>query len=200
MENISSRIKKLRKTLGLTQTEMAKKIGISRSHVANMERNEREPRSIHLMAMHDRLGVSEDWLMTGEGDMFENRIMEAAGPAEQEKKGMAMDIPDGPRLEGLSSNPHGAAFWADMQEGVKMMSGIIARQADRSLQKPVLPYHNMYMNAKGCLEYMQRAMDRLERQWQQDMQAMFDGYMAEATASSLRADVPGQADCPNEKQ
>jgi transcriptional regulator with XRE-family HTH domain len=67
---ISSRIRRIRKTLNMSQVEFAKAIYISNGYIAELECEHRRvnDRIIHLISL--TFGVNEKWLKTGEGDMF----------------------------------------------------------------------------------------------------------------------------------
>ena len=70
---IHERIKAVRKTVGISQTEFGKRIGISRDAVNNIENGrlkkpeQKEPLYRLICA---EFNVSEQWLRTGEGEMF----------------------------------------------------------------------------------------------------------------------------------
>lgn len=68
---MNTRIKEIRTTLGMTQTEFGERIGFSRPMVANLEgagRAEIKDHAIHLLCKE--YNVNEEWLRTGEGEMF----------------------------------------------------------------------------------------------------------------------------------
>lgn len=67
---MNERIKKLRKTLGLTQQEFADRLGTTRNNIAGYEIDRRSPSSSVISLICREFGVSEEWLRTGEGDMF----------------------------------------------------------------------------------------------------------------------------------
>lgn len=67
------RIKLLRKTLGLTQTEFGQKIGVKQATVTGYESGARAPTDSVVLGMVRAFGVSETWLRTGEGEMFPQR-------------------------------------------------------------------------------------------------------------------------------
>jgi transcriptional regulator with XRE-family HTH domain len=71
----NQRIREARKTLKLTQTEFAKEIFVSTSYIPELENGHRiaNDRILHLISM--TFGISEAWLKTGEGTMF-NRTPE----------------------------------------------------------------------------------------------------------------------------
>ena len=57
MANVGERIKKARKAVGLTQVELAKKISMSQSYIADMERNRHNPSLAALQLIADALHV-----------------------------------------------------------------------------------------------------------------------------------------------
>ncbi len=67
---IEERIKMLRLDLGLNQTDFAQKTNISRSMVAAIELGTREVKDIHIAQICSAFNVSETWLRTGEGSMY----------------------------------------------------------------------------------------------------------------------------------
>ena len=67
---MNTRIKLLRKKLELTQTEFAQKIGLSQNYVWMIERGDRCPSDRTIADICREFDVSEDWLRTGEGEMF----------------------------------------------------------------------------------------------------------------------------------
>lgn len=66
----NTRIRKLRKTLDLTQTEFARRIGTTQNSVANYETGHRNPSSSVVNNICKEFHVSETWLRTGSGEMF----------------------------------------------------------------------------------------------------------------------------------
>ena len=67
---MESRIKLLRKALGITQEEFSKRIGLARNSVANYEIGRREPTNAVLVSICREFNVSYAWLKDGIGDMF----------------------------------------------------------------------------------------------------------------------------------
>ena len=65
------RIKKLRKTLDLTQQEFADKIGVKRNTVGQWEIGRNSITDQVVFSICREFDVSEEWLRTGEGEMFE---------------------------------------------------------------------------------------------------------------------------------
>ena len=64
------RVIMFRKDKKLSQQELADAIGVSRGYIGDIERNRSEPSSNFLTLLASKLGVSVDWLLTGEGDMY----------------------------------------------------------------------------------------------------------------------------------
>lgn len=67
---MNERIKKLRKVLDLTQQEFADRIGIKRNSFANYETGRNTPIGAIIVSICREFNVNEDWLRTGEGEMF----------------------------------------------------------------------------------------------------------------------------------
>lgn len=67
---MNERLKKLRRELGLTQQEFADKIGVKRNSLANYETGRNTPIDAIIVSICREFNVNEDWLRTGEGDMF----------------------------------------------------------------------------------------------------------------------------------
>lgn len=70
MNAVNERLKKLRKTLDLTQQEFAAKIGSKRNTIAKYETNTNVPSAAVISLICREFNVNEEWLRTGEGDMF----------------------------------------------------------------------------------------------------------------------------------
>lgn len=67
---MNERIKAVRTALGLSQQEFAEKIGIKRGAVANYEVGRNEPIDAVVSLICKTYNVNENWLRTGEGEMF----------------------------------------------------------------------------------------------------------------------------------
>lgn len=68
---MNERIKKLRQTLGLSQDEFGRRLGVTRGAVTNIELNKVEPKPLFVDLICREFNVSEEWLRTGEGEMFQ---------------------------------------------------------------------------------------------------------------------------------
>lgn len=83
MENINNRIKKLRLSVGMNQTEFGQVIDASQNYLSNMEKGYRDvtEKIIKIVCLQSWNGkkVNEKWLRTGEGgddNMFQEDYLE----------------------------------------------------------------------------------------------------------------------------
>ncbi len=60
----------LRKTLGFNQKEMGDKIKLSQTHISSLENGAREATDRIISDICREFNVNEQWLRTGEGEMF----------------------------------------------------------------------------------------------------------------------------------
>lgn len=67
---MNERIKQLRKALDLTQQEFADRIGMKRNSIANYEIGRNTPIDAVIVSICREFNVNEEWLRTGEGEMF----------------------------------------------------------------------------------------------------------------------------------
>lgn len=67
---MNERLKKLRKTLDLTQQEFAKRIGIARANIASYEVGKSNLSDAVISLICREFNVNENWLRTGDGEMF----------------------------------------------------------------------------------------------------------------------------------
>lgn len=67
---MKERLKTLRKELKVTQQKLADSIGITQNTYANYEMGRRTPSSAAINNICKTFGVNEQWLRTGEGEMF----------------------------------------------------------------------------------------------------------------------------------
>lgn len=84
---IGDNIKKIRRTLGLTQEEFAERVGVSRGVIMNLEYDKvqnLETKMPLFRLISKEFGVSLDWLLNGEGEL------ELSGMTEAEKEAQLM--------------------------------------------------------------------------------------------------------------
>ena len=68
--NIGDRIKRVRKYLDLTQREFGERIGLKGNTIAQYELGRSNPVDSALSLMIREYNINEEWLRTGEGEMF----------------------------------------------------------------------------------------------------------------------------------
>lgn len=68
---MNERIRLLRKELGLNQSDFGNKIGVKQGTVAGYESGARTPLDAVVSSICREFVVNEEWLRTGEGEMFE---------------------------------------------------------------------------------------------------------------------------------
>ena len=74
---MQNRIKELRKSLGLNQTEFGAKLGIAPNTISGYEGGTRAPSDAVIKSICREYGVNETWLRTGAGEMRRSRSREA---------------------------------------------------------------------------------------------------------------------------
>lgn len=67
---MKERIKQVRKSLGLNQSEFGQRVGVKGNTIGNYEIGLRSPSDAVIFSICREFGVSEVWLRTGEGEMF----------------------------------------------------------------------------------------------------------------------------------
>lgn len=67
---MNTRIRELRKTLELNQTDFGSRIGVKQGTVASYESGARAPLDSVVRSICREYNVNEDWLRTGQGEMF----------------------------------------------------------------------------------------------------------------------------------
>lgn len=67
---MKDRIKQIRKKAGLTQVEFGEKLGVKGNTVTGYETGLRNPTDAVILSICREFSVNEDWLRTGQGDMF----------------------------------------------------------------------------------------------------------------------------------
>ena len=83
IQSIGKRIKKRRKELHLTQTEIKEKTGISSGNMSDIERGNRLPAATTLAQLSEILDCSIYWILTGKSPVSENLISPDIGEKDQ---------------------------------------------------------------------------------------------------------------------
>ena len=73
---MNERIKKIRNSLNISQTDFAQKLSVSRSAICKMESGENYPSEQTIKLICNEFSVNEDWLRTGNGEIFKSRTRE----------------------------------------------------------------------------------------------------------------------------
>ncbi len=76
MNIVGERVKAIRKAKKLTLEEFGKKVGLGRSAMSNIETAARNVTDQMSLSICREFGVNEEWLRTGEGEMFLKRTRE----------------------------------------------------------------------------------------------------------------------------
>lgn len=69
---VYNRIKLVRKSLRLTQTEFGNRLGISRDVVSNLEGNRVPPKVPFIKHLCEIFNIHEEWIYTGAGEMYDS--------------------------------------------------------------------------------------------------------------------------------
>lgn len=81
---ISEQLKNIRKEKGLTQQEFAVLLEVSTPTIASVENGSRDIPKALMKALVKKIGINANWLLTGEGEMFQksaSELMECNGEA-----------------------------------------------------------------------------------------------------------------------
>ena len=67
---MNERIRELRKHLNLTLEEFGKKVGVTKAAIGRIEKGERSVTDQMFLSICREFNVNENWLRTGDGEMF----------------------------------------------------------------------------------------------------------------------------------
>lgn len=70
METINDRVRLVRKDKGLTQQSFGDKIGMKGNSISDIEKGKNSVTEVVIRGICREFNVDEDWLRTGEGDMY----------------------------------------------------------------------------------------------------------------------------------
>lgn len=88
--SIATRLRSVLDLKGLSIKEASHVVGIPYRTLQNYLLDEREPNAKAMSALRTHLGVSVDWLLTGEGSMFHGVSAEGADPVTENMQEKAM--------------------------------------------------------------------------------------------------------------
>lgn len=83
MENLSERVKMIRKSKNLSQKDFSKNLNISQGVISDIEHGRKGISRNVLLALGTEFNVNANWILTGQGDMFMPRQISAFKSAEQ---------------------------------------------------------------------------------------------------------------------
>ena len=66
----AERVRTLRKELSLTQSDFGKRVGVGKTAISKIEKNENSLTDRMFNSIRREFNVNEDWLRSGDGDMF----------------------------------------------------------------------------------------------------------------------------------
>ncbi|WP_247930729.1 helix-turn-helix domain-containing protein [Streptococcus mitis] len=116
MEKFHEKLKMLRKKEGLTQQEVADKIGINRPSYSNWEKGRREPSFENLSMLACIFDVSIDFLLSENLEISKERCLKFMKMRKQKMKSKEVEIPQIPQF---------IADWVD-----KLKSGLFGLNYD----------------------------------------------------------------------
>jgi transcriptional regulator with XRE-family HTH domain len=96
--NILDRIRLLRKTLGLNQGEFARRIGLTQTSLSMIELEKSVLTEKNIKLICATFAVNEDWLRTGNGEMFgaasphEKELLEVFGKLTEDTQEFILDM------------------------------------------------------------------------------------------------------------
>ena len=74
MENIGEKLSSYFKEKGITQEEIASRLGVSQAYVNALLNGRKAFGKQQAKKWNELFGISVNWLLTGDGDMFQNNI------------------------------------------------------------------------------------------------------------------------------
>ncbi len=118
METINDRISARRRAQKMSQDELAKRIGITRVSISKWESGLNQPKGRYLNDLAAALGVTVDWLLTGDGEARGQPVPEAMPGYHNVEPAV---IPQGTRVPVLSYVQ--AGHWHEMCEQATAFDG-----------------------------------------------------------------------------
>lgn len=124
---IKDRIKQVRQNAGLTQSQFAERLNISRNYIGLIEIGDRIPSDRTIADICREFNVSEVWLRTGEGEMF----VDLGEDAELTQVLAEIQVSDDDTIKDVL-----VAYW-ELEEKEKaairkLIDGIVRRQKERA--------------------------------------------------------------------
>ncbi len=70
LAGLSDRLREIRRILGITQAQMAERLGVSNSFQSEVEKGKTKPGYDFIYSIHDALNINLHYLLMGTGDIF----------------------------------------------------------------------------------------------------------------------------------
>lgn len=116
-ETVGDRVRKVRKAHALTQKEFGDSLSIANSSVCLLEKNKLGRTTRTLNAICKEYGVSMEWLLTGEGEMYADNdlVIEPSLAYELKKIHSLLETAK------ISAKHMDAEDWANLNEYIEVM-------------------------------------------------------------------------------
>lgn len=120
---MKGRIRAIRNTLGLNQTEFGEKVGVKGNTIGNYETGLRNPSDAVIFSICREFSISEDWIRNGTGEMFvqlpvEDEYFRAATEISKSNDKLAMQAV--------------IEYWKLDDDGKKLLKDFIVHIAEKS--------------------------------------------------------------------
>ncbi|WP_367399158.1 LexA family protein [Halomonas sp. FL8] len=106
---IGDRVRRARKSAGLTQSQLGKVVGVRQATISELEKGESRS-SAYLVQIAHACGVNPDWLATGRGDMHDT-VPESPAPAASNVREGPSNIRHVPEISWVQ-----AGCWTEVSE------------------------------------------------------------------------------------
>lgn len=134
--SLGERVRSERERLRLTRPELAKMIGVSLSALQGWETNEREPQASMIIKMAETLGVTPNYLLTGEQNQSQTQLeTDIVAKAFERLERERSELDEISMLNSFESIEVSAGF-GSFNEGVTQPDGLV-------------PYDNALLHALG---------------------------------------------------
>ena len=112
---MNERIKELRKILGLTSEKFGARLGVGKTAISGIETGRRNVTDQMFLSICREFNVNEEWLRTGNGDMFVEL------PPEDEYFKAATQLSDDPDVRSIL-----ISYWKQDDDGKKAIKKFIS--------------------------------------------------------------------------
>ncbi len=158
---MNERLKELRKSLNLSQNAFGKKMGITGGGISLLEKGKRNLTEQMILAICREFNVNEEWLRTGNGEMF-------LGIMESEFSKAAGLLSDDPFIKSLI-----VQYWKLDENNKKLFRDFIHKLSDnmRGLEESVATKENPLKESSLSDNDIEREVEDYRRQLELERQA-----------------------------